>query len=341
MSSFFFFIQIAIIIAILFTFVKLLIWFLYPYIIDRNDPLPILKPYQFIDPSIKTHTATTNFPTINDNPSKSISLIFPAYNEENRIRAGLDPTIKYLIERENESKNNKNIKPFSWEIIIVNDGSNDKTCDIVQNEYVMKYTTDKIRLLSYTKNQGKGYAVQQGMLHARGCLVLFADADGASEVTHLKRLENAILDTLNVKTIWDCYNLDGMAIGSRAHLQAQAEAERTIFRNFLMWGFHFVVKYIGNVHGIKDTQCGFKLFTRSAVQKTFMFQRIRRWCFDPELLMLAQIQNIPILEVQIKWQEIDGSKIEPMTASFNMFREILLVRMCCMFGIWYKDVFNK
>eukprot|EP00483_Globobulimina_turgida_P005656 UN05666 len=192
----------------------------------------------------------------------------------------------------------------------------------------MKYTTDKIRLLSYPKNQGKGFAVQQGMLHARGCLVLFADADGASEITHLSRLEDAILNKLNVKSIWNCSNMDGIAIGSRAHLQAQAEAQRTYIRNVLMWGFHFVVKYIGNVHDIKDTQCGFKLFTRSAVKKTFMFQRIRRWCFDPELLMLAQVQNIPVCEVQIKWQEIDGSKIEPMTASFNMFRELLLVWFC-------------
>lgn len=179
------------------------------------------------------------------------------------------------------------------------------------------------------------------MLHARGCVVLFADADGASEITHLDRLEDALMSRLKQTNLSDCANLDCIAIGSRAHLQQKAEAERTLFRNFLMWGFHFVVKYIGNVHGIKDTQCGFKLFTRSAVQKTFLFQRIRRWCFDPELLMLAQLQNIPICEVGIKWQEIDGSKIEPMIASFNMLREIILVRICYTFGIWYTDIVKK
>ena len=176
------------------------------------------------------------------------------------------------------------------------------------------------------------------MLHARGCLILFADADGASEITHLGRLETALFAQLNVDSHWKCVEMDCIAIGSRAHLQKKAEVERTIFRNILMWGFHFVVKYIGNVKDIKDTQCGFKLFTRNSVRKTVLFQKIKRWCFDPELLMLAQQQTIPICEVSIKWQEIEGSKIQPIKASINMFREILLVRFCYIFGIWYKDI---
>ena len=176
------------------------------------------------------------------------------------------------------------------------------------------------------------------MLHARGCLVLFADADGASEITHLTRLEQAIFNQLSVDSHWNCQEKDCIAIGSRAHLQKKAEAERTIFRNILMWGFHFVVKWVGNVHGIKDTQCGFKLFTRNAVRKTVGYQRIRRWCFDPELLMLAQVQKIPVKEEQIAWQEIDGSKIEPIKASFNMFRELILMRTCYVFGVWYKEL---
>ena len=149
-----------------------------------------------------------------------------------------------------------------------------------------------------------------------------------------------IFDVLSTTTDcqWDCAEKDCIAIGSRAHLQKKAEAERTIFRNFFMWGFHFVVKYVGDVHGIKDTQCGFKLFTRNAVRKTVGYQRIRRWCFDPELLMLAQKQGIPIREEAIAWQEIDGSKIQPLKASFNMFRELVLMRGCYMFGIWYNEL---
>ena len=114
-----------------------------------------------------------------------------------------------------------------------------------------------------------------------------------------------------------------------------------MLRNILMWGFHFVVMWIGGVRDIKDTQCGFKLFTRKAVERTFLFQRIRRWCFDPELLMLAQKQHIAVHEVQIGWQEIEGSKLTPMKAAINMFREILLVRICYELGLWYNEIAAK
>lgn len=153
MASFLRYIQITIILFIIYAIIRLFEWFLSPYVIDKNDKLPTLRPYQFIDPSIKTHTANEKFPTINDKATKTISLIFPAYNEENRIRACLDPTIKYLISRQKKNS-------FSWEIIVVNDGSKDKTCDIVQ-EYALKHSTDKVRLLNYSQNQGKGFAVQQ------------------------------------------------------------------------------------------------------------------------------------------------------------------------------------
>jgi len=324
----------AVAIPFLYIIRKLLAWFLSPYFIDRDDPLPRIKPYTFHD---SNSSKTSSFPTIHDSPSKCMSLVFPAYNEEQRLRACLDPTIKYLIGRENNHKKTNNSSPFSWEIIVVNDGSKDKTASIVQ-EYANKYTTDRIRLLSYDINQGKGFAVQQGMLHARGSLVLFADADGASEITHLDRLEQAVFGRLNKRNHFECSELDCIAIGSRAHLQKQAEAERTLLRNVLMWGFHFAVSYIGNVRHIKDTQCGFKLFTRASVRKTVLLQRIRRWCFDPELLMLAQTQKIPVCEIQIKWQEIEGSKIQPLKASFNMLRELVLVRICFVFGVWYTEL---
>lgn len=169
-------------------------------------------------------------------------------------------------------------------------------------------------------------------------MVLFADSDGASEITHLPRLEEALMGGLGVSDHWQCPERSAIAIGSRAHLQEEAEAQRTVLRNILMWGFHFVVTAIGDVHGIEDTQCGFKLFTRSAVERTFMFQRIRRWCFDPELLMLAQKQHIKVHEVQIGWQEIEGSKLTPFKAAVNMLREIVLLRMCYLFGIWYTEI---
>eukprot|EP00485_Elphidium_margaritaceum_P006718 CAMPEP_0202695500 /NCGR_PEP_ID=MMETSP1385-20130828/9087_1 /ASSEMBLY_ACC=CAM_ASM_000861 /TAXON_ID=933848 /ORGANISM="Elphidium margaritaceum" /LENGTH=348 /DNA_ID=CAMNT_0049351537 /DNA_START=33 /DNA_END=1079 /DNA_ORIENTATION=+ len=311
---------------------KTLQWFFAPFIIDFNDDSPALRSYRFIDPR---NQQSHPFPSIHDAASKSISLVFPAYNEEQRLRQCMDPTIAYL-----QGLQQQRSTTFTWEIIVVDDGSNDTTADIVQT-YVAKYGTDHIRLLSYKKNQGKGFAVQQGMLHARGHLVLFADADGASEITCLDRLEQAMFDALGIDDRNDyaqCGQSFCITIGSRAHLQQRAEAERTVLRNILMHGFHFVVKWVGNVHGISDTQCGFKLFTRRSVIRTVLLQRIRRWCFDPELLMLAQRQHIPVLEVAIKWQEIEGSKIQPLTASFNMLRELILVRLCSSLGVWYQEL---
>eukprot|EP01084_Bolivina_argentea_P085469 154464_1 len=145
MASLLFALQLTLLIALIYVFVKLSHWFFSPYIIDSKDKLPTIRDYTFTDPSITAkYESTAKFPTINDKPTKSISLVFPAYNEEKRIRACLDPTIKYLIDREEKSKKENNskskpIKHFSWEIIVVNDGSKDKTCNVVQ-EYVTKYT---------------------------------------------------------------------------------------------------------------------------------------------------------------------------------------------------------
>merc|ERR1719491_1172571 len=198
--------------------ISLFQWFLSPYLIDKHDPSPSpIRPYTFrASPS----SAPQPFPSIRDAPTKCISLIFPAYNEQSRINACLDPTIAYLIDRETKSAHSDD--PFSWEIIVVSDGSTDSTSAIVES-YIAKHKSDKVRLLSYNQNQGKGFAVQQGMLHARGSVVLFADADGASEITHLSRLESALMSELGVVKLSECGERDAIAIGSRAHLQSRAE----------------------------------------------------------------------------------------------------------------------
>lgn len=136
---------------------RFLQWFLQPaFVGERNEK--IIKEYKFTNPN--NVNKQTQFDTIEDKPTKSMSIVVPAYNEENRIRSMLDSTIKYLENRRKES-NSKSKHEFDWEIIVVNDGSSDNTCNIILTEYCKKYGTDFIRLLSYDKNQGKGYAVQQ------------------------------------------------------------------------------------------------------------------------------------------------------------------------------------
>src|SRR5262245_2050890 len=103
-----------------------------------------------------------------------------------------------------------------------------------------------------------------------------------------------------------------------------------------MYGFHLTVAILG-VSGIKDTQCGFKLFSRKAAQLIFPNLHIERWAFDVELIYLAQNFNVPLAEVAVNWKEIEGSKLSPATASIQMLKDLLRFRFAYMTGIWRID----
>ena len=217
------------------------------------------------------------------------------------------------------------LKPY--EILIVDDGSKDKTSEVAL-KYVKKYGSDKIRLLTLEKNAGKGGALQMGMLHGRGKYLLMVDADGASKISDLANLETAL------NSIED--NEHGIAVGSRSHLQENAVAQRAWYRNFLMYAFHFLVAFFA-VRGIKDTQCGFKLFTRRTAAILFKNLNLKRWCFDVEILYMATLLKIPIVEVSINWQEIEGSKLSILDSSLTMARDLVLIKFCYLFGVWSID----
>lgn len=115
--------------------------------------------------------------------------------------------------------------------------------------------------------------------------------------------------------------------GSRAHLEKEETAKRTFFRLLLMHGFHFLVWFWG-VRGIRDTQCGFKLITRESARVVFQALHVERWAFDVEMLYIARILNIPIIEIPVNWTEIEGSKIVPFWSWLQMGKDL--------FFIWYK-----
>lgn len=224
-------------------------------------------------------------------------------------------------------ENRKRNKPsFTYEVIIVNDGSTDRTSEEAL-KFVEKYGTDRVRLLEFTKNRGKGGAIRMGTLSARGERVLMVDADGATDIPDIEKLEKALDE------IAEDHKVAAIAIGSRAHLQQEAVAERTVFRNFLMYGFHFLV-YALCVRGIQDTQCGFKLFTRASAAVLFKQMHINRWAFDVELLYIAQQLNMPISEIAVNWQEIEGSHLVPFWSWLQMGRDLLFIRLRYTFGLW-------
>jgi dolichyl-phosphate beta-glucosyltransferase len=205
---------------------------------------------------------TGTFPLLTrDAATIDLSVVVPAYNERNRIAKMLHEAQAVLKEWPGES-----------EIVVVDDGSRDGTAAYVRE------TFPSVRVLALPRNCGKGGAVRRGMLVARGQLLLMADADGATAFHELRRLRAALPP-------------GGVALGSRAHVQAAATAQRSVLRNALMRAFHLVVRAVG-VHGIGDTQCGFKLsgpfsphpLFFSSLASYLLFLRVMRGvgdCFQP------------------------------------------------------------
>lgn len=235
----------------------------------------------------------------------SYSIIIPAYNESQRIAASLDKIIAYTSEQQ-----------WMTEILVVNDGSRDNTRDIVR-EYAK--THPQVRLIENPGNRGKGYTVRNGMSQATGEIVLFTDADLSSPIQESKKLFAAIQAGADV------------AIGSR-WLQAELQTERQpLHRQVFGRIFNLLLRIILGLK-YKDTQCGFKAFTRKAALSLFPRQRIERWGFDPELLFLSQKYGLNIAEVPVEWAHDDRSKINPVVDGFKMFTEMLRIRWADVTG---------
>jgi len=274
---------------------------------------------QFVDPNLSD--TRVKFGSLSAPPTVQLSIIIPAYNEKERLPVMLDETLTFLKQREAKDPS------FSYELIIVDDGSKDNTSQIAL-KYSKKETTNKVRVLTLMKNRGKGGAVKRGMLVARGKVLLMADADAATKIEDLLKLEKQ-LDSIEKNQL-------GIALGSRRHLQKLAEKKRKWYRNILMWGFHILVDILC-VKGIADTQCGFKLFTRKTAQILFPNQNVERWAFDVELLYLAQRLNVPLVEVDVNWTEVPGSTLTPFAASVQMGKDLVRIRSAYLFGIWRID----
>jgi len=261
----------------------------------------------------KSSTEARDFPSLSDAASIDLSVIVPAYNEQKRLPKMLDECLEFLEKRSS-----------SYEVIIVDDGSKDST-SAVGLDYVEKFGCDKVRVLTLGKNRGKGGAVRMGMLRARGENLLFADADGATTFADLTKLEDAMKDI--------SAEGEGIVCGSRAHLEDESIAQRTIIRTILMIGFHACV-WVFAVKTVKDTQCGFKLLKRKTAEVLFNTLHIERWAFDVEMLKVAEMLQIPLGEVSVRWQEIDGSKLSPLLAAIEMFRDIFLLWLRYAIGAW-------
>ena len=252
-----------------------------------------------------------------------LSIVVPAYNEEERLPKMLDEALEFL----NSTSCSEALKDF--EIIVVDDGSKDKTTKMAL-EYARQLGCKRFRVLTLAKNLGKGGAIRRGMLVARGRTLMFADADGATKFSELNKVSSK-LQEISVERNGEAL---GLVCGSRAHLEEESVAKRSFFRTVLMYGFHSCVRVFGAGDCVKDTQCGFKIMTRATARFLFYSLHIERWAFDVELIKIATMLNIPVDEVAVTWTEIDGSKLDPISASIQMFKDLFLLWARYFVGAW-------
>lgn len=237
--------------------------------------------------------------------SPQYSIIIPAYNESERISTTLERVLGYAAERQWKS-----------EVIVVDDGSRDATTDIVR-EYMQKNPT--LRLLQNPGNRGKGYSVRNGMLNANGSVLLFSDADLSSPIEEADKLFISIASGADV------------AIGSR-WLQTELQTRRQPFyRQFFGRIFNLTLRIVLGLN-FKDTQCGFKAFSRRAAEAIFPLQQIERWGFDPEILFLARRFSFKTVEVPVSWAHREGTRLSPFRDGIRMFGELLKIRWNSLTG---------
>ncbi|KAK9369280.1 nucleotide-diphospho-sugar transferase [Lipomyces kononenkoae] len=256
-----------------------------------------------------------------------VAVVVPAYNETERLPKMLSEAVEVLEKWELESG-----RKVAYEILVVDDGSRDKTTEVAL-AFAEKngLAEERMRVCKLVKNRGKGGAVTHGMQRARGEYIIFADADGASQFSDIKTL-HATLTKANTKGASS--PPPAIALGSRAHMvKSEAVVKRSFIRNFLMYSLHTLL-YVFGIRTIRDTQCGFKMFSRSAVAEIFPFMHNEGWIFDVEVLILAERKKIPVFEVPISWHEVPGSKMELARDSVKMAIDLVVIRCAYILGIY-------
>ena len=232
---------------------------------------------------------------------RSLSIIIPAYNEEKRLPASLVKVQEYLAASKWE---------FS-EVIVVDDGSRDRTAQVAREAGV--------RVLQNPGNRGKGYSVRHGMLAATGEWSLLTDADLSSPIGEVEKL-------------WDAAARSGakVAIGSRAVDRSLVGVHQSFAREMSGRVFNAAMRLVTGLP-FKDTQCGFKLFETRAAQEVFRRQQLEGFGFDVEVLFIARRLGIPSIEVPVRWDNVEGTKVS-LWLGVTAFLDPLKVRRNALQG---------
>lgn len=228
-----------------------------------------------------------------------LSIVIPVYNEEKRLPKNLDNIISFLKKRRE-----------SYEIILVDDGSTDRTWEIIQ-KYIRKYL-NIVRLKHFT-NRGKGAAVKTGMLASNGRIILMTDCDLSTPIEEMDNL-------IRYSSKYD------IVIGSRRLKEKKIGRLPERYRIILGDIYYELLRLI-LLPSIKDTNCGFKLFNRRVVKPVFGRQLINRWGYDAEVLFIANKLGYSIKETPVKWTHYVDSKVRVFDAITKTLGELLQVKI--------------
>lgn len=227
-----------------------------------------------------------------------LSVIIPAYNEEKRIAATLLDIDRYL------SKQND-----PYEIIVVSDGSKDNTAKVVENT---KQLVKNLHLIDNKENHGKGWVTKQGILEARGEYRLFMDADNSTKIDHLD-------------LFWPEFKNYDVVIGSIEVRGAKIDEQSAWYRRWLGSLSKYIIRIVAGIWEIRDSQRGFKCFSKIAAEKIFPKQTIMRWGFDIEILALAKRMGFKIKEIPVDWHNPSESKVT-LKSYIRTFIELLKIK---------------
>ena len=231
--------------------------------------------------------------------SKHLSVIIPAYNEEYRIKATLEAVFSYL------SRQN-----YSWEAIVISDGSSDKTVEMT-SEFISN--KPEFSLIANTLNHGKGFVVKQGMLQAQGDFRLFTDADNSTSIEQIKKF-------------WLYFN-EGydIVIGSIEVSGAVINEQAQWYRRFLGRYSKYLIRTVAGLWGIHDTQRGFKCFNAKSARDIFSRTKIDRFGFDIEVLALAKKMGYKIKELPVIWNNPGNSAVH-LSSYFQVLKDLFKIR---------------
>jgi dolichyl-phosphate beta-glucosyltransferase len=230
----------------------------------------------------------------------SLSIVIPAYNEEQRLPSTLDAVFAWLDRG-----------PYrDTEVLVVDDGSTDGTVALVESRMARE---PRLHLIRNPGNRGKGYAVRHGMLKASNQWILFSDADLSAPIEEVPRLLSAAQEK-NVM----------VAIGSRALDRSLIGVHQSQWREWSGIIFNRIMRLVTGLP-FADTQCGFKLYHRDAARRIFPLQRLDGFSFDVEDLFITKALGIPAVEVPVRWNNVEGTKVG-MTQGIASFVDLLRIR---------------